>query len=275
MLSSTSRIASRSVLRGNLLPPAICRCVYARCPIWSDRKPFQRTPIQSRSFTQTSRLSQTQTTDTTTKSNDALRVQAAAVLPVSCPGCGAFAQWIEPEEPGYYNLNRGAVKKFVNRALARARQSGSGNPTVDESSGAAATTDGSEALTSPSEAGEAAQAGPEQDTVPEQAKGEATSTLSRDEVQAEPTQDSMPEHETGEATSIATEEVTQPGPKEDIIPEKTAEEATKTPVEKLAPSSEIEQGARSTAEDSSTETKSSQTTTAQGQHLLQRVCFLA
>ncbi|KAK6002243.1 hypothetical protein QM012_001881 [Aureobasidium pullulans] len=34
-------------------------------------------------------------------------------LPLSCPGCGAPSQTIAPEEAGFYNLSRSAVKKFV------------------------------------------------------------------------------------------------------------------------------------------------------------------
>lgn len=34
-------------------------------------------------------------------------------LPLSCPGCGAPSQTLAPEEAGFYNLSRSAVKKFV------------------------------------------------------------------------------------------------------------------------------------------------------------------
>lgn len=34
-------------------------------------------------------------------------------LPLSCPGCGAPSQTVAPEEAGFYNLSRSAVRKFV------------------------------------------------------------------------------------------------------------------------------------------------------------------
>jgi hypothetical protein len=36
----------------------------------------------------------------------------ADTLPVSCPGCGAYAQTIEPSEPGYYGRTRKKAKKL-------------------------------------------------------------------------------------------------------------------------------------------------------------------
>ncbi|KAH0380650.1 hypothetical protein KCU89_g17663, partial [Aureobasidium melanogenum] len=34
-------------------------------------------------------------------------------LPLSCPGCGAPSQTVAPEEAGFYNLSRSAVRNFV------------------------------------------------------------------------------------------------------------------------------------------------------------------
>lgn len=36
----------------------------------------------------------------------------ADTLPISCPGCGAYAQTIEPSEPGYYSRTRKKAKKL-------------------------------------------------------------------------------------------------------------------------------------------------------------------
>lgn len=36
-----------------------------------------------------------------------------ASLPISCPGCGAFTQWIDPEQAGYYTTTRRAVKVYI------------------------------------------------------------------------------------------------------------------------------------------------------------------
>lgn len=35
------------------------------------------------------------------------------VLPVCCPGCGAFSQTIEPDEPGYYGASRKQTRKLL------------------------------------------------------------------------------------------------------------------------------------------------------------------
>ncbi|KAJ5659810.1 hypothetical protein N7507_006261 [Penicillium longicatenatum] len=39
--------------------------------------------------------------------------ELAEVLPVCCPGCGAFTQTIEPDEPGYYGGNRKQTRKLI------------------------------------------------------------------------------------------------------------------------------------------------------------------
>ena len=36
-------------------------------------------------------------------------------LPRSCPGCGAFTQTVNPEQPGFYGTNRKSVKAFIGR----------------------------------------------------------------------------------------------------------------------------------------------------------------
>lgn len=36
----------------------------------------------------------------------------ADILPICCPGCGAFSQTIEPEEPGYYSKSRKSRRKL-------------------------------------------------------------------------------------------------------------------------------------------------------------------
>ncbi|PGG98046.1 hypothetical protein GX51_07020 [Blastomyces parvus] len=48
-------------------------------------------------------------------------------LPFSCPGCGAFTQWVSPDEAGYYSINRKAVKEYIRRF----------SPEYEESSSAA------------------------------------------------------------------------------------------------------------------------------------------
>ncbi|KAI1930488.1 Mitochondrial ribosome small subunit biogenesis protein [Ophidiomyces ophidiicola] len=38
------------------------------------------------------------------------------LLPISCPGCGAFTQWVDKELAGYYTASRKAVKVFLRAA---------------------------------------------------------------------------------------------------------------------------------------------------------------
>jgi hypothetical protein len=39
--------------------------------------------------------------------------QKVLKLPLSCPGCGAPSQTVAPEEAGFYNMSRSAIRKFV------------------------------------------------------------------------------------------------------------------------------------------------------------------
>jgi hypothetical protein len=41
---------------------------------------------------------------------------AEDVLPVCCPGCGAYAQTVEPNEPGFYGKTRKHVRKLVSES---------------------------------------------------------------------------------------------------------------------------------------------------------------
>lgn len=51
-----------------------------------------------------------------------------SLLPVSCPGCGALAQWVYPNEAGFYNTSRRLVKQYTRHRSAVRIDSGS---TVD------------------------------------------------------------------------------------------------------------------------------------------------
>lgn len=37
----------------------------------------------------------------------------ADALPLNCPGCGAYAQTIEPDQPGYYNTSKKHTRKLM------------------------------------------------------------------------------------------------------------------------------------------------------------------
>lgn len=42
-----------------------------------------------------------------------LQKLAAKFLPISCPGCGAFTQWVDSDQPGFYSAERNHVKAFL------------------------------------------------------------------------------------------------------------------------------------------------------------------
>ncbi|KAJ5349852.1 hypothetical protein N7541_007579 [Penicillium brevicompactum] len=62
---------------------------------------------------------------THTRREEALSDSAADVLPVCCPGCGAFSQIVEANEPGYYDPSRKQTRKLlaVNKAANQPKES--------------------------------------------------------------------------------------------------------------------------------------------------------
>lgn len=55
-----------------------------------------------------------------------------AALPTCCPGCGAYAQTVEPNEPGYY----GKTRKQTKRKPRKAQNQISKEPTWEEAASA-------------------------------------------------------------------------------------------------------------------------------------------
>ncbi|KAK2802121.1 hypothetical protein FQN50_007485 [Emmonsiellopsis sp. PD_5] len=58
------------------------------------------------------------------------------VLPYSCPGCGAFTQWVSPEEAGFYSLRRKPVKDYIRRISAQRKDEASAEESKAEDDGA-------------------------------------------------------------------------------------------------------------------------------------------
>ncbi|KAI0602233.1 hypothetical protein F4775DRAFT_536141 [Biscogniauxia sp. FL1348] len=52
-------------------------------------------------------------TSNTSEERNSIRLKLSRKLPRQCSGCGAFSQFDEPELPGYYDLDRKAVRKFL------------------------------------------------------------------------------------------------------------------------------------------------------------------
>ncbi|KAL2179923.1 uncharacterized protein P884DRAFT_256228 [Thermothelomyces heterothallicus CBS 202.75] len=45
--------------------------------------------------------------------SEPLKIQPSRTLPLQCHGCGALSQTVAPNEAGYYNLSRKAIKKYL------------------------------------------------------------------------------------------------------------------------------------------------------------------
>ena len=43
-------------------------------------------------------------------------IRTEDILPICCPGCGAYSQTVEPEEAGYYGRTRKQTRKFLSEA---------------------------------------------------------------------------------------------------------------------------------------------------------------
>ncbi|KAF2185257.1 hypothetical protein K469DRAFT_577263 [Zopfia rhizophila CBS 207.26] len=52
--------------------------------------------------------------ETSSPSNVLTPIPAPRTLPICCPGCGAPAQVVDKQEAGYYNIDRNAVKAYLN-----------------------------------------------------------------------------------------------------------------------------------------------------------------
>ncbi|KAF4267775.1 hypothetical protein KXV68_006670 [Aspergillus fumigatus] len=69
---------------------------------------------------------------TTTQSYPQPSKPVEDVLPVCCPGCGAYAQTVEPNEPGYYGKTRKHVRKLILESQRAAKdRPGSGEEETD------------------------------------------------------------------------------------------------------------------------------------------------
>lgn len=50
---------------------------------------------------------------TSPRQKNTAAVLSEAALPLSCPGCGALTQWIDPQEAGFYSIWRKPVKAYI------------------------------------------------------------------------------------------------------------------------------------------------------------------
>jgi hypothetical protein len=103
------------------------------CPTtWLARQTSFVTPLQR--LAPTRRLHTGPETIQVSKSHS-----ASALLPVSCPGCGALTQWVEPDEPGFYTISRRSIKSFLRDASPQPARNDELESNLQDSEGQALT----------------------------------------------------------------------------------------------------------------------------------------
>ncbi|KAL4868565.1 hypothetical protein BDV12DRAFT_95954 [Aspergillus spectabilis] len=112
-MSSLRRAAIPRVFSIRLTPPRIYQ--QPRCFFRTQYAPTRslRTVVSGLDFT--SLLSKTQLRRLST-ALATLPEPAQAVIPVCCPGCGAYSQTVEPNEAGYYGKTRKQTRKLLSEA---------------------------------------------------------------------------------------------------------------------------------------------------------------
>ncbi|KAI5918769.1 hypothetical protein F4810DRAFT_703985 [Camillea tinctor] len=104
-------LARSTVLRPRLKPrsDAVPYRLQPRSPSWN----ASRRSLHSQAALATTSLSDTSGSPGSSEESRAVQLKLARKLPRQCAGCGAFSQFEEPEMPGYYDLDRKAVRKFL------------------------------------------------------------------------------------------------------------------------------------------------------------------
>jgi hypothetical protein len=81
---------------------SICPRYRAATPVINNSSLVDRSRNQCRTFSSSRQLKDQPNIENLTD-----------VLPTCCPGCGAFSQTIEPDEPGYYSASRKQTRKLL------------------------------------------------------------------------------------------------------------------------------------------------------------------
>ncbi|KAI9834892.1 MAG: hypothetical protein M1819_002800 [Sarea resinae] len=100
-------------LLGSVIPPFLCPALISHRPA-AQNYSQPRPAVKRRPFSQQS--CKLNITATPTAAPDDTKHQSSSILatlPVSCPGCGALTQTIDPGEAGFYSPKRKSVKSFV------------------------------------------------------------------------------------------------------------------------------------------------------------------
>ncbi|KAL2828973.1 hypothetical protein BDW59DRAFT_159371 [Aspergillus cavernicola] len=97
-------------------PQALFRPQYARTCI------LQRETFSGLDFTSVVSSIQLRSLSTGTSIISKSPEPLESVLPLCCPGCGAYAQTVEPKEPGYYGSVRKQTRKLLSEAQTEATE---------------------------------------------------------------------------------------------------------------------------------------------------------
>lgn len=122
--ATTIRIVRRAIVKSDLpiadLPAFLCPGLLNIRP--SPRARNYATKHQNQQFQGLALSQQRGITTTSSSSNDlpaSPPARALEKLPRQCPGCGAYSQFVDKEEAGFYTLTRKTIKDFLGTSLTR------------------------------------------------------------------------------------------------------------------------------------------------------------
>lgn len=105
-----SRVAIRSRNALLRIPLARSSVQPTLCPIYASARSLN---VGTKRLSPTEAISPAHDQHDLSQPKEQQVTQKILKLPLSCPGCGAPSQTVAPEEAGFYNLSRSAIRKFV------------------------------------------------------------------------------------------------------------------------------------------------------------------
>lgn len=123
MKSGAKQISCSRLLRGfvnidhgtslsSTLPLYLCPAA-AKPPTFQRLNRVTATGVQARRLLPLRQARRLHAPSQATQDGDLIQSTPARALPVQCAGCGALSQTAVPDEPGYFNLDRRAVKAYL------------------------------------------------------------------------------------------------------------------------------------------------------------------
>ncbi|KAJ9665547.1 Mitochondrial ribosome small subunit biogenesis protein [Coniosporium apollinis] len=121
-LHRTSTLLSRQLLHTDtFIPTFLCPVLLQQPAITTTRKRRPLHPVRALSTSAAATATAVVSAAPPPPNYGAVKPQSAnSALPISCPGCGAPTQTVEPNEAGYYSTNRPNVKAYLNGGSRRA-----------------------------------------------------------------------------------------------------------------------------------------------------------